>query len=331
MENWRQQYLGLEAVPPSLTEAEIDFFFTLPDTAWQIIARRRSPLSRMGLIIHIGFLRMTGRSLSSVDLIPAPVLACAARQAGMPAPHIATLRAIYRRRPTLFDHQNTAARARGLKPSGDQAIRHVTGFLRRQCRSVISRDELVRDARLWLYDHDHMLPGQRPREKLAVAAQTYALNQLKEAITKQLHPVTPTTWASELAGVGPNVGESLHDWLRGSPAGFGLRDTAEAQDRIDELKRLGAARIEVERRRTCNRDCTPVRDCNCVDQPKPRVVPRHTLCQPQAKWLWDRKRDRRLAGIHGAAVDLCAEDLNQADLETRQWSASKTSCRGTIP
>lgn len=246
MEIWRQQYLGLETVPASLTNAEIDFFFTPSDQAWQIIARRRSSLSRMGLIIHIGFLRMTGRSLSTVDLIPSPVLACAARMAGMPAPQIATLRAIYRRRPTLFDHQNTAALALGLKPYGDQAVRHVTGFLRRQCGSVISRDELVRDARLWLYDRGYMLPGQRPLEKLAAAAQTFALTQLKAAITKQLHPVKPTTWASELAGVGPNAGESLLDWLRGPPSGFGRRDIAEAQDRIDELKRLGAGRIEID-------------------------------------------------------------------------------------
>lgn len=246
MEIWRQQYLGLETVPASLTNAEIDFFFTPSDQAREIVARRRSPLSRMGLIIHIGFLRMTGRSLSSVDLIPASVLACAARHASLPAPQIATLRSIYRRRPTLFDHQNTATLALGLKPFGDQAIRHVTGFLRRQCGSVISRDELVRDARLWLYDHGYILPGQRPLEKLAAAAQTIALTQLKAAITKKLHPVTPTTWASELAGVGPNAGEPLLDWLRGPPGGFGRRDIAEAQDRIDELKRLGAGRIEID-------------------------------------------------------------------------------------
>jgi hypothetical protein len=148
----------------------------------------------------------------------------------MAPPQIATLRSIYRRRPTLFDHQQTAALAIGLKPYGDQAARHVTAFLRRQCGLVISRDELVRDARLWLYDHGYMLPGQRPLEKLAAAAQTFALIQLKAAITRQLHPLKPTTWASELAGAGPNAGESLFDWLRGPPGGFGRRDIAEVQD-----------------------------------------------------------------------------------------------------
>jgi hypothetical protein len=179
MEVWRQQYLGLNAVPPALTSAEVEYFFTRSERAWEIVLRRRSALSRMGLILHIGFLRMTGRSLPAVDLIPPPVLACAAAHAGMAAPQIATLRAIYRRRLTRFNHQKAAALALGFRPCGDQALRHVKGFLRRQCGSVISRDELVRDARLWLHDHNYMLPGERPLEKLAAAAQTFALTQLK--------------------------------------------------------------------------------------------------------------------------------------------------------
>lgn len=157
-----------------------------------------------------------------------------------------SLRAIYKRRPTLFDHQKTAATAVGLKPCGDQAIRHVTGFLRKQCGSVISRDELVRDVRLWLYDHGYMLPGLRPLEKLAAAAQLFALNQLKGSITKAVEPVKPASWASQLAANGPNPGESLLDWLRGPPGGFGRRDIAEGQDRIDALQRLGAAEIEID-------------------------------------------------------------------------------------
>jgi Domain of unknown function (DUF4158) len=192
MEIWRQQYLGLESVPLSLTNAEVDFFFTPSSLACSMIARRSSAVIRLGLVIHIGFLRMTGRSLSAVDLIPAQVLVCAARHAGMAAPQIATLRAIYRRRMTLFAHQKIAATTVGLKPYGDQVSRHVTGFLRRQAGSVISRNELIRDARLWLYDHGYMLPRQRTLERLAAAAQTHALNRLKQDIVDQIHPVKPT-------------------------------------------------------------------------------------------------------------------------------------------
>ena len=118
MESWRQQYLGLETVPASLTNAEIDYFFAPSEQAWPFVLRRRSPLSRLGLIIHIGFLHMTGRPLSSVDRIPAGVLECAARYADMVPPQIATLRAIYKRRPTLFDHQKTGSEAqRNRKPT----------------------------------------------------------------------------------------------------------------------------------------------------------------------------------------------------------------------
>ena len=111
MEIWRQQYLGLETVPPSLTNAEIDFFFAPSDEAWAIIAQRRTPMTRFGLILHVGFLKMTGRSLSAIDLIPGPVLACAAKHAEIPALQIATLRAIYRRpKPSLLTRRSRRLR-----------------------------------------------------------------------------------------------------------------------------------------------------------------------------------------------------------------------------
>jgi Tn3 transposase DDE domain len=88
-------------------------------------------------------------------------------------------------------------------------------------------------------------PGQRRLEKLAATA-IFALKQLKGSIAKAVEPVSPVSWASQLAANGPNSGESLLDWLRAPPGGFGKRDTAEGQDRIDALKRLGAAEIEID-------------------------------------------------------------------------------------
>lgn len=72
------------------------------------------------------------------------------------------------------------------------------------------------------------------------------VNPLKASITKVVEPVKPASWTSQLAANGPNPGESLLDWLRGPPGGFGRRDIAEGQDRIDALKRLGAAEIEID-------------------------------------------------------------------------------------
>ena len=74
MESWRQSYLGCETVPASLTEAEIAWFFSLDDRTRPVVEQRRRSLTRLGLILHIGFLRLSGRPLSAVERLPAAVL-----------------------------------------------------------------------------------------------------------------------------------------------------------------------------------------------------------------------------------------------------------------
>jgi TnpA family transposase len=243
MESWRQSYLGCETVPASLTEAEIAWFFGLDDRTGPVVEKRRRSLTRLGLTLHIGFLRLSGRSLSAVERLPATVLAFAAAQAGMPAPRIATLRSIYRRRMTLFEHQRIAAEALGFKPLVDHPTRRLTAFLRREATAQINRDALVREARLWLYDHGYVLPGARPLETMAAAAQVHALEELRRAIITSVSTAMATTWAAELSGAGPQVDQSLFDWLRAPITGFGRGDIGGVKERIEELRRLGAERI----------------------------------------------------------------------------------------
>lgn len=243
MESWRQSYLGCETVPASLTEAEIAWFFSLDDRTRPVVETRRRSLTRLGLVLHIGFLRLSGRPLPAVERLPAAVLAYAAAQAGMPAPRIATLRSIYRRRMTLFEHQRIAAEALGFKPLVDHPTRRLTAFLRREATAQINRDALVREARLWLYDHGYVLPGSRPLEAMAAAAQVHALEELRRAITTSVSAAMATTWAAELSGAGPEADQSLFDWLRAPVTGFGRGDIGGVKERIDELRRLGAERI----------------------------------------------------------------------------------------
>lgn len=70
MESWREQYLGVDALPASLTQAEIAYFFQPAEQALPVIYSRRRPLTRFGLLLHIGFLRMTGRPLAAFERIP---------------------------------------------------------------------------------------------------------------------------------------------------------------------------------------------------------------------------------------------------------------------
>jgi len=245
MESWRRQYLGLETVPASLTPAEIEFFFAPSEHERSFIGNRRQPLTRLGLILQIGFLRMTGRPLAQIERLPAAVLACAAAHAGTPAPRIATLRSINRRRMTLFQHQRIALEALGFQKLPEHAARKLTAHLRRQATLQLERADLVQDARVWLYDRGYVLLGARPLEEMAAAAQLHALEALAAGIRAVVGSEVTGVWASQLSGAGPRQGEAQLDWLRAPPAGYGRRDIGDVQDRIAALRHLGADRIVI--------------------------------------------------------------------------------------
>ena len=182
MESWRERYLGTEAIPDTLTEAEIEFFFRLDHSGCRLVARRRRPMTRLGLVLHIGILRMSGRHLPALERVPSSVLAYAAAQVGVVAPQLATLRAIYRRRPTLFEHQRLAESATGFSTAGEGQLRMLTAYLRRKAETELVRERLVLTARGWLYDRSFLIPGDRSLETMAARAQDHVLGELKTAI-----------------------------------------------------------------------------------------------------------------------------------------------------
>jgi Domain of unknown function (DUF4158) len=62
----------------------------------------------LGLALQIGFLRMSGRVLDAVRIVPPALWKHLGSQFGEQAPDLASLRAMYRRHRTLFDHQELA-------------------------------------------------------------------------------------------------------------------------------------------------------------------------------------------------------------------------------
>jgi hypothetical protein len=58
------------------------------------------------------------------------VLAYAAAEVGVLAPQLATPRAIYRRRMTMFKHQRLAETANGFSTAGEAQLRMLTAYLR---------------------------------------------------------------------------------------------------------------------------------------------------------------------------------------------------------
>ncbi|KVN49675.1 hypothetical protein WJ64_20590 [Burkholderia ubonensis] len=109
MDHWRLAYLGMRHFPHELTEFELNTFFTFSARERALIDGRRSHLYRLAVALHLGFVRMTGRTLDAYKQIPKRLWQHLGEQLGIEPPDLGTLRALYdNRTDTLADHLLTA-------------------------------------------------------------------------------------------------------------------------------------------------------------------------------------------------------------------------------
>jgi Domain of unknown function (DUF4158) len=139
---------------------ETEHFLALDEDEFAAVCHRRRVLNRLALALHIGFLKMTGGTLNSVEVIPPGVLEHLGRQLGCAPPRIASIRALYqlyRRRRTLFDHQAAALAALGRTEPSEHAERDLVAHLRRKAAAVFDISELMARSRSWLVEHNYLL------------------------------------------------------------------------------------------------------------------------------------------------------------------------------
>ena len=240
MQRWRQRYLGLAGFPPTMASAEIDQFFTLSRRELTVVTRRRGPLNRLSVGLQIGFLRMAGRTLNSFQILPIAVLKHLGAQLRLAPPRLASIRALYRRQRTLFDHQRVAMEVLGFRHLTDHAERGLTAHLRRSAEATFSGEALTVVARVWLYEHGYVLPGDRRVANVVRAALRHAEQTLSQHITAQFTTETTANWVKRLTALREDEAVSLLEWLRDPPHRAGRRDIAEHVQRAQVLRELGA-------------------------------------------------------------------------------------------
>ena len=90
---------------------------------------------------------MSGRVLDAVRIVPPALWKHLGNQFGEQAPDLASLRAMYRRHRTLFDHQELACEALGFHPLIEAQRRALVRTLRRELRQTADRQRLLAYAR----------------------------------------------------------------------------------------------------------------------------------------------------------------------------------------
>ena len=179
----------------------------------------RRVLNRLGVALQIGYLRLAGTALNSFDMIPQQVLVHLGSELGTEVPRLASIRALYRRRRTLFEHQAAA-------------------------RNVLGRDELVGAARDWLVEHRYLQLPQRRLAGLAAAAKRRAEAELLALAVKKVGKARSEAWAERLLEAMP-YGQSRIEWLRTGPSSRKPRGLANHIAKITFLKQLGADELEL--------------------------------------------------------------------------------------
>ncbi|ELM6418593.1 DUF4158 domain-containing protein [Escherichia coli] len=95
MQGWHTTFLGMRGLPRDISDFEMKAFFTFDGAERDAINARRGDSHKLGLALHIGFLRMSGRLLGAFRVIPVALWRHLGNELGIAAPEVASLRAMY--------------------------------------------------------------------------------------------------------------------------------------------------------------------------------------------------------------------------------------------
>jgi hypothetical protein len=170
MNDWQSTCLGRRSLPRDCSDFEIEAFFGFSDAERRVIEGHRAPALKLALALQIGFLRMTGRLLEAVRVVPPAPWRHLGKEFGVAAPDLASLRTMYQRRRTLFEHQEVACETLGFHRLSEAQRRALVRVLRDELARTSDRQGLLQFSRRWLYEHRLIVLRERDLRALITKA-----------------------------------------------------------------------------------------------------------------------------------------------------------------
>ena len=99
------RYVGQHRLPSRLSEFDVERYLALTDSDITALNERFRGDRRAGAAIQLVFLRASGRTLDHVGTLPRQLLRYIGDRLSLPIPTIASLRTLYQRYKTQYDHQ----------------------------------------------------------------------------------------------------------------------------------------------------------------------------------------------------------------------------------
>ncbi len=241
MEHWRTPYLGLREIPGGLNDFELTTFFSFSSAELAIIRSLRKPLHRFGLALHMGFIRMSGRTLDAVDRIPKVLWSHLGSQLGIDPPEMGTLRSLYiDRMRTLSEHQQLAYRTLGFQQMTEHQRRYVVRWLRENLNGRSDRTSLLPETMRWFYDHRILQIAPRELKSLIATAQKDHEAQLLKAIALAYGEQKLGEWELAL-NTKTEDGTPLQSWLWAAPLKQSTVQITQFFEKVDHLSAMGVA------------------------------------------------------------------------------------------
>ena len=237
MQSWQTTYLGLKDLPRELSTFELQTFFTFSKTERAVINARHGATHKLGLALHMGFLRLSGRSLNAVRVVPVSLWAHLGKELGVRAPELASLKSLYGRRSTLFEHQQLAEQTLGFHAMTDHQSRAFAQVLRNEAARMPDKDQILVFARRWLYDHKFLIESKRAFNTQINTALDLFETQTGELITSSVPSELLNKWRDTLAQFRLD-GQIQQSWLWEAPAKHSTVQIAQVFERIDLLYSL---------------------------------------------------------------------------------------------
>ena len=234
------RFVGATELPKSLSYFDVDQSFRISAADIAAIRERFRADRRLGVALQLVFLRATGRPLDRTASVPRALLRSLCAALGVTETAIASLKTIYERVATLYEHQQWARDHAGIAPADDAVMTGVGQALESLATTAASVDELVQEAELWLFGRQHLLPADRVLRDLARKAFASVEAAALEAINSE---VPAHKQAKVLAAVHSSrrgrVGGTVLEWLKVPAGKHSPTSITEVTDKISYLKELG--------------------------------------------------------------------------------------------
>lgn len=238
MANYEFRYVGADSLPSRLSEFDVQQYFRLSAADIAAINERFRADRRTAVSVLLVFLRACGRPLDRFSALPKTLLAYIGEAFGVQPPTIATLRSLYARRQTLYEHQLWLKNYLGLKDVDQAGSDLLVRYLSAQANEVNSVDELVTAATHWLYEKKLLIPGDRQVRDLARQCHASVDAAILKAIKAAIPSGTITRCQAVVFGLHKEGSFTVLEWLKTPPKRHSPTTLAETLEKIQFLKGL---------------------------------------------------------------------------------------------